>query len=109
MADNLVTSGFPVAINKTGVATHTIYTPPAGKKWVLFYLVLYATGAVTVEMKSATTAISGVIGIAATTIATFEAAGLPIQKALVVGDAFNITQTGAFDLDGWAWMALVDV
>lgn len=98
-----------VAIDQNTVAAHTIWTPPSGTRWVLWYLRLTAGAALECYIKSGTTAISGALTY------TFSAAGTivesnggePIAVGRAAGDAFVIDLADAQNLDGFATLGAV--
>lgn len=96
-------------IDGTGAVTHTIVTPAAGQRWVLFYLVVTAQGATNLQLLSGATALTGTqaIDFTAAGTATHSNGGFPIATGRVAGEALNIASSGAVDVDGWALVGMV--
>jgi len=95
-----------VAISTTGATGDvTIHTTTSGIYFVVFYLFVASSAAVSVTAKSGSTAISGAIPFAAAAEKTWSADGVPVFKGRAAGDAFVLNASGATDLRGFALIA----
>ena len=93
-----------VAFDQATAADHTVWTPPSGTRWVLYYLRLTAQGAVNAYLKSGTTVVSGTQTWDFTGAGTIneQNGGFPVAVGRATGEAFVITLDGAVAVDGFA-------
>jgi hypothetical protein len=91
-------------VDNSGAATFTVMTATPGKRWVIYGMTLRASAAMSVQILSGATAVTGPLAITFTAagMISFENAG---GEALIVGrdggDTLDLTQSAAGDLDGW--------
>jgi hypothetical protein len=103
-----------VAINLGVAANAIIFSPDAGKRFAVHYLIVQGDGAVgTVVFESATTAITGIFDLDGTATPQerleLSNSGVPVLMGSANGEDFTITTTGAsFELDGFAIVTQVD-
>lgn len=109
MFDSLIEFGQCVAINLTfaGAEDKTVAAVPAGQKWVVTYMHLECSATVDLIVKSGATEITGALAMTATAVYDIESSGAPVLKATATGDDLIIRASGACDVDGWVYYALV--
>jgi hypothetical protein len=99
-----------VAIDTASSGDLTVWTPPAGTRWMLHALHLAAQGAVDVYVKSGSTAISGTqtFDFSAASNFTpfvFAPSEVPWMVGRAAGDAFVLNLSGAVAVDGFATLS----
>lgn len=108
MNDDLSRAGIMVKIATTGSGDKTIYTPPTGKRWVLYYMNIESDGATDVVIKSGATAMSGIFALTTTIRPPFQNSGSPVAIANAASDTFVLNSSAVQSMDGWAILGLLD-
>lgn len=102
---------YTVAVDITygGAGDSTLWTPPAGTRWAIYYLHLRASAALSLQVKSGTTAVTGPLALtyAAAGEKTHTSSGEPIAVGRAVGEALVLTSTAAGDVDGWVTVSAI--
>lgn len=86
----------------SGSGTNTLWTPTAGRLFLVASLVFSSSNAVSLTFNSGSTALSGAIPFSAATRVDWVFNGCPYFKGRAANDAFTLTSSGATTVTGFA-------
>lgn len=110
---SLILNANTVAFDQNTAATHTIFTPDPGERFIVFRLFLVITATQTIQFQSAANNLTGVMDFTISSgdecyMSWGESGETYVLKGAATGEAFNVVLGQAQQVSGWANIGTMD-